>query len=553
MAVEITIGGEPISLPASRSAAQRAVACAYLVGGFALVVTVVEQVQAAADRRRRELDQEMLSRSSLRDFRARGNHESLTDWDAALRRADERIRRLNCDIAEGNNLASLIRRCWADVAEAEEQALSDYEDQAIQEFTELTQNAEAIAKAEWNRYEPYDPKANNPGAIDIAAARKCGASALNLRNEPADLLKAIFRLRRARNEYGAYRESARKASDLEYTRRNAPLKDPWKTLKDAEDAAQRKLVEFEKQRAAIGKKYPIALQVYGRPGSTWNWEEAVLDPDRDRQIETWIIEAMLEALETAPKIRSDIERARMLKPGITLRRTPEELYGAAEDIEGVEIRAVQSGLVVPASRAIVVQLLRESAASKSAWLQFPVRYRLRERALGFRSDPGVCTAPDKDLAPFFEPGRLDCAAVTEVFEGVRELRQAREAQRQRLLLIMDAASVPMAFFTGGGSLVFAGVVHALVRGVELGIEVQAYFAESALAGISFETVSECIWEHPSALLLASRLLEGGFDISSNVVGGRVGVALGALQTVLAIRYGVEAASHWAEAGSPFEG
>jgi hypothetical protein len=110
----------------------------------------------------------------------------------------------------------------------------------------------------------------------------------------------------------------------------------------------------------------------------------------------------------------------------------------------------------------------------------------------------------------------------------------------------------MAFFTGGGSLVFAGAVHAAVRAGEMGVQLETYFAESELAGISFGTIQACIWEPPSTLRLASNLIEGGLDIGSNVVGGRIGTALDAIQTVLAVRYGVEAVDRWISAGAPVD-
>jgi hypothetical protein len=136
---------------------------------------------------------------------------------------------------------------------------------------------------------------------------------------------------------------------------------------------------------------------------------------------------------------------------------------------------------------------------------------------------------------------------------VADQREASERQMRRVLMVVDAIALPAAFFTGGWSAILAGGVHAAVRAREMGVQIQSFFAEAALAGLSFSTLEECMWKPPSTVQLAGTLLESGFDIGSSlVVGGRAGAALDAVQTVLTLGHGAAAVHRWIEAGAKVE-
>jgi hypothetical protein len=550
MPIDVELGGETVALQASPGDVQRVLACAYLVGGFAMVLAVVEQVLAARRRMQQQLDvAEPLARASARSFRAARGHEALTDWNAA----DERARRvgpeLRARLAEADALLSMARSAWSLIAEAEEQALADYEARAVDEFIALAREAQTVVESEWKRYAPCDTTAHPPTPVDMDTAAQGRSDRLSLGAERDALLAAIFELKRGASEYATYLRDARQAADLDYTRRNAPTKDPWKTLKDAQDAASRRLEGFERTRERLGRRYPVALQVYGRLLDGWRWDARVPDAARDRCIETWVIEAMLDTRRQVPQVIADAQRAQLFQPGAVLRRAPVPGLPGGALLSGLEGRAGKAAMVLPASQVIVAHLQHTEMALRAAWLQRPVRFRLRERALGVRQAPGLCLPPDEALMPYFQHGHLHQAALSEVYDAVAELREAAQRRTRRVLMVMDAIALPAAFFTSGWSLVFAGAVHAAVRAEEMGVQIQTYFAEAALAGLSFATIEECIWRPPSTLALASQLIEGGVEVASNVVGGRLGTALDAVQTALALHYGAQAVSHWIEAGA----
>ncbi|MFZ5547808.1 MAG: hypothetical protein ACOZJX_03865 [Pseudomonadota bacterium] len=553
MPLELRIGDEAIRLAPEPAEVQRVVACAYLVGGYAVVVALVEQVQARirALRYSLKLSQSLVDKGAAEFVAGRG-HAALADWAGAQASGSRRQSDQREQLKEAEALAVLMRRSWATVAEAEEEALAQYERMALDEFISLARKAQAVVRQQWARHAPCDPAAQATQPLDEAAARRCGADKLRLAGHRDGLLAAIFQLKRAATEYAAYLGGARQAADTGYTRRNAPTKDVWKTLADAQDAAARSWTRFEELRERLGREYPMALQVYGELKDRWNWDARVPDAERDRTIETWVIQAMLDTLEQAPEVIAEAERLRVFKDGAVVRRQPQA--GVFTGVgSGLDSRGEAAGLVLPASRVVVGHLQNAQVALKSAWLQRPVRLRLRARATGLHQEAGLCAPPEAALAPYFQHGRLHHAALAEVEEGVSDEREAAEQQKRRVLMVMDAVALPAAFFTGGWSAILAGAVHAAVRAQEMGVQIQSYFAASALAGLSFSTVEDCMWKPPSTVQLAATLLEGGFDIGSGlVVGGRAGAALDAVQTVLTLSHGAAAVNRWIEGGAKVE-
>jgi hypothetical protein len=210
------------------------------------------------------------------------------------------------------------------------------------------------------------------------------------------------------------------------------------------------------------------------------------------------------------------------------------------------------GLDIPASRALARRLAHADFAARSAWLVFPARYRLRQLALGEWVVAGRRQPPDVSLQPYFETGRLHQAALAEVYSGLQEAREQRDAARRVALLAMDALALPLAPMTSGASLALAGAVHAVVRAAEMGQDIDAHLLQRDLAALSYSTVQACILEHPSQLALAAKLLQGGFDIAADLAPGKLGATLSSLQMVLAIGHGAQAVSEWALADAPMD-
>lgn len=551
MAIDLVIGGEPVRLVPALAAMQRAVGCAYLVGGFRMVAHLAEAVAGWKERQQREHDRESLRRASLRNLS--DNVRRSIDFDGAMARSAEALGRARAALDEADAVMKLLRRCWSDVAEAEEELLGDYEQHALRQFTVLAERAKATAKAEWTRYAPYLATDPARATVRVEDAARMRPADLRLSRELDSLLKAAFELRRALTDYREAQASVRRHKDRERWQRESNGQDADRALAFARAREEDAVRSFESTRYRVGKQHPVALQVYGRIGDTSQWDERIASAERRRDIETWAIEALLETVTSAPRLIAEAQADAMFKPGIELRRPSQEV-SAFGYVGHAELLAITHRLVLPASRAVVVRLLSGSRAARSPWLQYPVRHQLRERALGQSSELGASFEPDAALLPFFQAGRLHHAAVSEVLEGFREERQAQQEKLDRMALAIDAVAIPASFFTGGLLLpVVAGAVHALVRGREMAIDYSEYLAQHDLAGLSYAVIQECAWEHPSLLALAGKLIEGGFDIASDViVGGKLSVALDAVQTVLAIRFGVNAVQKWATVPEPLE-
>lgn len=528
--ISLRLGGEAVSIAASEGTAHRLVSCAYLVGGYGLVCDVDDQLaelQAQGRRTLRELADagEYHRKMALRD-------PNLLDWTRLAAEAADQGRRATDEMAEATRMRTLWHEAWDWIVAAEAAALAAFESAAIDEFQELLSQAGQIAQREWERYDPQDPQVLSAQPLSAAQAKERGADALSLRHERADLITAVYDLKSEATNYAQARHSVQRRSDPSFSRRAG--QDTAHQLAFAQAGLRTALLQFERTRARIGEQFPAALQVYGRLGDDVKWHPQLRNAEREREIETWVIEALNETRLAVPELQADAQRLRLFGG-----KTPLQQAGGA-------------GLSVPASREVIDRLTDSTFAARSAWLQRPVRHRLRQRALGL-VDSGSeqrRRAGDASLETFFTPGRLGFAALAEIDEEVREVREAQDRRQDRLLLLMDAIAVPLAFFTAGKSVLLAGVVHAVVRGREMGMAVDTWFAQSTLASASYAVVQECLWEHPSSLALAGTLIEGGLEIGSDVLGGSVGAALDALQVLIAVESGAEALARWAASPAP---
>ena len=528
--LSLRLGDETIRFAVSQGAAQRLANGAYLLGGYQLVRDVDEQLagtQLKARQTLRELAQADVYR---RDMASR--QPALLDW-AALAQESEGARHQAADeMAQATRMRTWLHEAWDWIVTAEASALATYEAAAIAEFVAILSDAGQVAQREWERYDPQDANAPAARPLSAAEARERQAEDLSLRHERADLITAIYELKGAAASYAEARRSVHRRRDPAFSQR--ARQDAARQLAFAEAGMATRLLQFERARERIGQKFPVALQVYGRLGDDVRWNPQLRNAQREREIETWVIEALNETRLAVPELQAEAQRLR--------------LFGRTAILQ----QAGGEALSVPASCKVVEALSDSTFAARSAWLQRPVRHRLRQRALGL-SDGGQrpqTQAGDDVLASFFTPGRLGFAALAEVDEGAREARDARERRQDRLLMWMDAIAVPLAFFTAGKSVLLAGAVHAVVRGREMGVAIDNWFTQSGLASASYAVVSECVWEHPSSLDLAATLLEGGLEIGSDVLGGRIGAALDALQVLIAAESGAEALARWAASRSP---
>ena len=528
--LSLRLGREAVRVAVSEGTAQRLVNCAYLVGGYRLVCDVDEQLAGLQQQGRNTLHELAATDKYLRQMASRGSAQ--VDWSRLTADTADQRRRATDEIAEATRMRTLLHEAWDWIVAAEAAALAVFETAAIAEFQELLSEAGQIAQKEWERYDPQDPQAPTAQPLTAAQATEHGAAALSLRRERAELITAVYELKSAAADYAEARRSVERRSDPEFSHR--AHQEAARQLAFAEAGLRTRLLAFERTRARIGQRFPVALQVYGQLGDDVKWHPQLRNAEREREIETWVIEALTETRLAVPELQADAQRLR--------------LFGGKTPLQ----QAGGDRLSVPASREVIDKLSNSTFAARSAWLQRPVRHRLRQRALGLVDDGSRqrSQAGDELLPTFFTPGRLGFAALAEIDEEVRDVREAQARRQDRLLLLMDVIAVPLAFFTAGKSVVIAGMVHAVVRGREMGVAVDTWFAHAALASASYAVVQECLWEHPSSLELAATLIEGGVEIGSDVLGGRVGAALDALQVLIAVESGSQALARWAASPAP---
>jgi hypothetical protein len=528
--LSLRLGRDTVRVADREASVQRLVHCAYLVGGYRLVQDVDTQLVALQAQYRRTLQD--LATADTRRRQIAERSPSLVNWATVAAEADDLRRRTGEELAEAARVRTRLHDAWDTVVAAEAAALAVFESTAVAEFQQLLSEAGQIAQKEWERYDPQDPQAPTARPLSAAEARERGADTLTLRHERAGVIGAAYELKQAAADYAEAREHVQRRIVPEFSHR--ARQDPVRQLAFAEAGLQKEMLAFERTRARIGGAYPVALQVYGQLGNELKWHPALRNAEREREIETWAIQALNETRLAVPELQADAQRLRLFAAQAPLQQTGDD------------------GLSVPASRAVIERLASAGFAARSAWLQRPVRHRLRERALGLA--PSAARSParpdDEAMETFFMPGRLGFAALAEIDDEVKDLREAQARRQDRLLLLMDAIAVPLAFFTAGKSVLLAGVVHAAVRGREMGVAVDSWFAQSALAGASYAVVQECLWEHPSSLELAATLIEGGLEIGSDVLGGRVGAALDALQVVIAAQSGAQALARWLASPAP---
>src|SRR5687768_8811725 len=191
--VEITLGGYPVSISATPAAVRQIVGMAYLLGGFELIVALDWEV-------RERVRIETLTLSQLRTAvrvipeEARAHPREKAAYDRALTEQLAQIPPTERRLQAASDLLRLLHDAWTRIASAEEQVLRDYEPRLIAQFASLAKDARMLALREWARYEPYDVTATDVLPINTSEAKERSSDDLRLRNEAADLVKAIWAL-----------------------------------------------------------------------------------------------------------------------------------------------------------------------------------------------------------------------------------------------------------------------------------------------------------------------------------------------------------------------
>ena len=538
--LEIALDGYPVTIRPTEASVREVIGTAYLIGGFELVQALdravrervrieglsLSQLKAAVQR----LPSEARRRPSLKDVYDRAMAEQL----AKIRPTERRLQ-------TATDVLRLLHVAWERIAAAEEQVLREYEPFLVSQFVALADEARALALKEWTRYEPYDSTETDPQPLTMSEAAKRSTDDLRLRNEADVLCRDIRKLHEA---WMAYRDSVEATNTLvgmgaRRLRSVNPGSDPAQAIAYSRAGNADKFKAFDEHRTDIGTRFPVALQVYGKVGTR---ATSALTTTKE-EIQGWVIEALTEAVESAQGLADEGVKNRQFKADTQMRVPAASTGDAASELPSYQQTLLSKGLTIPASRVIANRLSDVDDAAKSPWFQLPVRLALYRRG----------TEGDMRLSVYTTPGRLHHAALSEVNNALQEVRRKQKETTDQALLIMDAIAVPAGFFTGGATMAVAGVIHAVVRANEMYLSVGEYLARDELAQIALVPLQQALWEHPSAVTLTAKLLEGGFEIASDLIStGVAGAIMDAIQVSLTLGYGVEAVAEWVAGDDPLE-
>jgi hypothetical protein len=536
--VEIKLDGYPVSISATAASVRQVVGTAYLLGGFELIVALDWEV-------RERVRIETLTLSQLRAAvrvipdQARAHPREKAAYDRALTEQLAEIPPTERRLQTASDVLRLLHDAWTRIASAEEQVLRDYEPRLIAQFANLAKDARTLALQEWARYEPYDVSASDVLPLTTSEAKERSSDDLRLRREAAELVKAIWDLYDSWKDYLDSLASTRRLIGLGARRIRLANSgsDPEEQIANSRANNAAKFKAFDERRSEIGAKFPAALQVYGKLATLSTSKLTTTDA----AVEGLVIEALIEAVESAQDLAYEALTHPLFKAGTRMRVEVGDGGSAVSNLPGYQQDRLARGLTIPASRIIANQLLDIEDAAKSPWLQLPARLALFKRG----------TEGEARLAPYFAPGRLHHGALSEVNNALQEVRRKQKETVDQALLIIDAIAVPAGFFTGGATMAIAGAIHAVVRGQEMYLTVREYQARDALAQIALVPLQQAIWEHPSAVTLTGKLIEGGFEIATDLVnGGVAGAIMDAIQVSLTIGYGVQAVAEWVAADDP---
>jgi len=538
--LDIKLDGYTVTLAPTEASVRRVVATAYLLGGFELVLALDRAVTRRVDIEALTLSQLQTAVRTIPD-EVRKHPGQKDSYDRALNEQLAQIPSTERRLKTAREIRRLLHDAWTRIATAEEQVLREYEPRLISQFVQLANEARSLALREWARYEPYDVTASDVLPISTPEAKERDLDDLRLRMESADLVKAVRELHESWKDYMDSLDSTRRLVDLGSRRLRSlnPDTRPADLVANSRLNNAAKFKAFDERRADIGTRFPVALQVYGKLGTL---STSALTTT-DKMIEQWAIEALIEAVASAQDLAYEALMNPLFKANARMRVEPADARKSASELAGYQEDLLARGLTVPASRIIANRLEGLDESAKSPWMQLPVRL-----ALFKRGEEG-----DERLVPYVTPGRLHHAAIAEVNNAVQEVRRKQKEKLDQALLVIDAIAVPAGFFTGGATMAIAGTIHAIVRANEMVVSVKEYQARDSLAQLALVPMQQAIWEHPSAVTLTSKLLEGGFEIATDLVnGGVAGAILDAIQVSLTISYGVDAVASWVAADDPLE-
>lgn len=541
--LEVKFGGSVLPIPCTAEGLWGLVGTAWILGGFQAVVRARQAIEDAVDglartaaSRRSEAEQAKSQVAhaermyAIEPSRSRASH--LDDWRDVARETEKNAgdaraasrRAAACRARYG----TLFRDVWKRIALAEEELLKDYEGLAVAAFREILERNRDTARREWERYRCHraDDPDKAPVAIADAAEGDDGDFRMNPPEDPAGEGEKASPLERLFWRAWDLRERARAIVE-----EKTPPASVERKLRDSPDEAQQRewrarglqdrVKAFKEARDAVAQKDPILLQVY--PDMTVRTSLA--------DFRGMVVSALLAVFrQNRDVLRDQVS----LTAGGQLRVEPrrkdgvEPPRGAYTEAERAAVKAGDGWqalqeweLTVPASVAIAQRLRDMDEPSSSAWVHLPVRLAVHASVEG-----------DARRGAYAEPGSFEHAAITHLWDELEEVRKAEETARRTRTLAILAAGVVLAPFTGGGSLVAAGLVQAAYSVGEIYQAARDYADADAFARSTLAPIEAALWQRPSTVTLVRTIAARSLDVATGVIpAGRiplvVDLALGA--------------------------
>lgn len=305
--------------------------------------------------------------------------------------------------------------------------------------------------------------------------------------------------------------------------------------------------ELKKLRAALarhGDKHFMIFAAY-RNVVEAKTQNIILSP---RRCEALLIQAMIDAHEAIPDAIARVQHDRLFVDPDPVARTGDGVGPTAATQVVADARTAR--LAGTPRGPLEVALL--------PWMQVPFHARMvavAARLRGMRTtERNVGEAPIDHLLTLFDNaddrtlvislaalGSVTARARKEMMAAILEQRANEETMRTNVSLAISAAGMMAAPMTGGGSLVVAGFLDAILvfgAGIE---DVVLWVGKAEYSKLVIDQISDTAWIEPVIADLVGLILEAGFQIASDVLlRGTVGKMFDAIAILQLAGLGIEA-------------
>jgi hypothetical protein len=513
----VRFGGDTVVVTCDKDALLGYVSLSWMMGGFPAVLRARQALDAAIDdlhtTANKKADEAAQTTRALAHERSLPSNHDRDSWVASLSAAADRAAK-DADAASAAAadatacraaFAAHFNDAWRLIATMEEELLRIYESQALDVLKSIATKNRDLASASWDGYKCYLGADAKRTPITIANAPESAADVRLLLDPQPDVNRKAME-----EKYAAATDLSWRAASIVVSRQDLDqvvdtLEREGEDAKKQRDLRERELEskaqDWNEARGKVAASDPALLQVYSR----------MRNDTTLREFERLVVQALLDAYRENNRILAEtksiiangpvrIEPAPS-KPGAMSAYTDAQRHVIA----GADLSDAfeKWQLTIPASVVVAQRLTDADTAKNSVWLHLPVRL-------------AVPYGPQQAGKRFSEPGTFEQAAVTHLWDALEDVRhQQQKTQRNRILAMWIGAAV-LAPFTGGGSLVAAGMVAAGYCFYEIYEAKQAYNVSNEFSTAVLTAMDVALWTRPSTVdlvrTIAARTLEAGGNL-----------------------------------------